>query len=92
MPLGSSIPGVAAAERRVRWTGDYLADQTFPHDALDERIVAQSIRSMISAPLIGTDRLLGTLTVEAMDGRRVARISVAPVVRGTPAPVRGSTA
>ena len=67
MPLGSSIPGVAAAERRVRWTGDYLADQTFPHDAVDERIEAQSIRSMISAPLIGTDRLLGTLTVEAME-------------------------
>ena len=67
VPLGSSIPGVAAAERRVRWTGDYLADQTFPHDAVDERIEAQSIRSMISAPLIGTDRLLGTLTVEAME-------------------------
>ena len=67
VPLGSGIPGVAAAERTVRWTGDYLADQTFPHEAVDERIEAQSIRSMISAPLIGTDRLLGTLTVEAME-------------------------
>ena len=37
VPLGSGIPGVAAAERRVRWTGDYLADQTFSHDAVRRR-------------------------------------------------------
>jgi PAS domain S-box-containing protein len=65
VPIGSGIAGMAAAERRVRWTGDYLSDEDFPHDAGDARIQAQSIRSMISAPLIGTDRLLGTLTVQA---------------------------
>ena len=65
VPIGSGIAGMAAAERRVRWTGDYLSDEDFPHDAGDARIEAQAIRSMISAPLIGTDRLLGTLTVQA---------------------------
>ena len=67
VPIGSGIAGMAAAERRVRWTGDYLADTDFPHDDGDARIEAQSIRSMISAPLIGTDRLLGTLTVQSME-------------------------
>ncbi len=67
VPIGSGIAGMAAAERRVRWTGDYLADTEFPHDDGDARIAAQSIRSMISAPLIGTDRLLGTLTVQSME-------------------------
>jgi PAS domain S-box-containing protein len=67
VPIGSGIAGMAAAERRVRWTGDYLADIDFPHDAGDARIEAQSIRSMISAPLIGTDLLLGTLTVQSME-------------------------
>jgi two-component system, NarL family, sensor histidine kinase UhpB len=67
VPIGSGIAGMAAAERRVRWTGDYLADADFPHDSGDARIEAQSIRSMISAPLIGTDRMLGTLTVQSME-------------------------
>ena len=65
VPIGSGIAGMAAAERRVRRTGDYLADRDFPHDTGDARIEAQSVRSMISAPLIGTDRLLGTLTVQS---------------------------
>ena len=67
VPIGFGIAGVAAAERRVRWTGDYLADTGFPHGAGDALIEAQSIRSMISAPLIGTDRLLGTITVQSLE-------------------------
>ena len=47
------------------WTGDYLADESFPHDEGDERIRAQGIRSMMSAPLIGPDRLIGTITVQS---------------------------
>ena len=35
VPLGSGIAGMAAAERRVRWTGDYLNDRAFPHDKGD---------------------------------------------------------
>ena len=67
VPLGSGIAGAAAAERRVRWTGDYLDDQSFPHDPGDARIEAQRIHSMMAAPLIGPDRLLGTITVQAVE-------------------------
>ncbi|MGH2401352.1 MAG: GAF domain-containing protein [Candidatus Limnocylindria bacterium] len=65
VPIGSGIAGMAAAERRVRWTGDYLGDETFPHDEGDTRIEAQDIHSMMSAPLLGPDRLIGTITVQA---------------------------
>jgi two-component system, NarL family, sensor histidine kinase UhpB len=65
VPIGSGIAGMAAAEKRVRWTGDYLADQQFPHDEGDARIEVQDIHSMMSAPLIGPDRLLGTITVQS---------------------------
>lgn len=64
VPIGSGIAGMAAAERRVRWTGDYLSDEEFPHDEGDARIAAQDIHSMMSAPLLGPDRLLGTITVQ----------------------------
>ena len=67
VPIGSGIAGMAAAERRVRWTGDYLADQDFPHDEGDTRIEAQSIHSMMSAPLLGPDRLIGTITIQAVE-------------------------
>jgi len=65
VPIGSGIAGMAAAERRVRWTGDYLADQAYPHDPGDAWIEAQDIHSMMSAPLLGPDRLIGTITVQA---------------------------
>jgi PAS domain S-box-containing protein len=64
VPIGSGIAGMAAAERRVRWTGDYLNDEEFPHDEGDARIAAQDIHSMMAAPLLGPDRLLGTITVQ----------------------------
>jgi PAS domain S-box-containing protein len=65
VPLGSGIAGMAASERRVRWTGDYLSDEAFPHDKGDARIQAQDIHSMMSAPLLGPDRLIGTITVQS---------------------------
>ncbi len=67
VPLGSGIAGMAAAERRVRWTGDYLSDQEFPHDEGDARIEAQRIHSMMSAPLVGPDRLIGTITIQSVE-------------------------
>jgi PAS domain S-box-containing protein len=66
VPIGSGIAGMAAAEKRVRWTGDYLGDEEFPHDEGDARIAAQDIHSMMSAPLLGPDGLLGTITVQAV--------------------------
>jgi PAS domain S-box-containing protein len=65
VPIGSGIAGMAAAERRVRWTGDYLGDAAFPHDEGDAWIEAQDIHSMMSAPLLGPDRLIGTITVQS---------------------------
>ncbi|MCV0402397.1 MAG: GAF domain-containing protein [Chloroflexi bacterium] len=65
VPIGSGVAGVAAAERRVRWTGDYLDDRTFPHDEGDVRIERQRVRSMMAAPLLGPDRLIGTITVQS---------------------------
>lgn len=70
VPIGSGVAGMAAKERRVVWTDDYLADPSFPHDEGDERIRGQGVQSMMSAPLIGPDRLLGTITVQAV--RRAA--------------------
>ena len=67
VPIGSGIAGIAAAERRVNWTGDYLADQGFPHDEGDAWIEVQQIHSMMSAPLLGPDRLIGTITVQSTE-------------------------
>ncbi|MBW3613042.1 MAG: GAF domain-containing protein [Chloroflexi bacterium] len=67
VPIGSGIAGMAAAEKRVRWTHDYLGDDAFPHDDGDRRIEAQDIHSMMSAPLLGPDRLLGTITVQSRE-------------------------
>ncbi len=67
VPIGSGIAGIAAAERRVTWTGDYLADQGFPHDEGDAWIEVQRIHSMMSAPLLGPDRLIGTITVQSTE-------------------------
>lgn len=66
VPIGSGVAGMAAKERRVVWTDDYLNDPSFPHDEGDARIEAQGVTSMMSAPLIGPDRLLGTITVQAV--------------------------
>ena len=65
VPIGSGIAGIAAAECRVCWTGDYLADASFPHDQGDERIREQGIRSMMAAPLREADRTIGTITVQS---------------------------
>ncbi len=65
VPVGSGIAGMAAAEKRVRWTGNYLGDDAFPHDEGDARIAAQGLHSMMSAPLLGPDRLVGTITVQS---------------------------
>ena len=67
VPIGSGIAGMAAEERTVRWTGDYLDDTGFPHDEGDARIEAQDIHSMMAAPLLGPDRLIGTITVQAVE-------------------------
>jgi PAS domain S-box-containing protein len=73
VPIGSGIAGMAAVEGRVRWTGDYLGDDAFPHDEGDARIEAQDIHSMMSAPLLGPDGLLGTITVQSTERNAFGR-------------------
>ncbi len=65
VPIGSGIAGMAAAERRVRWTGNYLGDQAFPHDEGDAWIERQQIHSMMAAPLVGPNGLIGTITIQS---------------------------
>ena len=67
VPIGSGIAGMAAADRKALWTGDYLADQSFPHDEGDRWIETQGIHSMMSVPLVGAEGLIGTITVQSSE-------------------------
>ena len=63
---GVGVAGSAIAEVRVRWTGDYLADESFAHaPEADVWIREHGYRSQMSAPLITEDEPMGTLTVHA---------------------------
>ena len=63
---GVGVAGAAIAEVRVRWTGDYLADEGFIHaPQADDWIREHGFRSQMSAPLIIEDEPMGTLTVHA---------------------------
>ena len=60
------VSGRAVRERRVVLTGDYLADESFTHaDAPDRYIRQHGIRSVMSAPLIGEEGAIGSLTVHS---------------------------
>ncbi|MDQ2688916.1 MAG: GAF domain-containing protein, partial [Chloroflexota bacterium] len=61
--IGQGIAGRAISERTVTWTGDYLADESFPHTAkADEWIGRFGYRSQMSAPLIGEQGALGAIS------------------------------
>ena len=64
----SGVSALAVGERRVVITGDYLEDDSFKHaEASDRYIREHGIRSVISAPLIGEDGAIGSLTVHAQE-------------------------
>ncbi len=64
VPLGVGMFGSAAADRAVRITDDYRTDDTFTHAWMTDEVVrSASIRSMIVAPLINEDELMGALGV-----------------------------
>ena len=64
--LNEGVSGRAVIERRVVRTGDYLADQRFTHAEAPDRYIRQhGIRSVMSAPLIGEDGAIGSLTVHS---------------------------
>ncbi len=66
----AGVSGLALTTRRVEWTDDYLADDRFTHTpGRDDFVRAAAIRSVIAAPLIHRDIVIGAITVY---GDRVA--------------------
>ncbi len=62
LPVGIGMFGLAIAEGTVTRTDDYLADQSFPHDKVADRVAQEvGIRSMIVAPLMDGLGALGAV-------------------------------
>ena len=60
------LSGQAYTRGTTTWTGDYLADDSFPHgEGADSYVRNVGIRSGISAPLVGEGGPFGALTVLA---------------------------
>jgi PAS domain S-box-containing protein len=64
-PLGGGINGLAASERRVFWTPDYLNDDRIPQTAEDRDVATRmGLGRMAAAPLRGPqDEVIGTLSI-----------------------------
>jgi PAS domain S-box-containing protein len=64
-PLGGGINGLAASERRVFWTPDYLADERIPQTEEDRDVAFRmGLGAMAAAPLRGPqDEVIGTLAI-----------------------------
>jgi PAS domain S-box-containing protein len=62
--VGVGMFGKAVETRRVVTTGDYLTDDSFPHEpGPDRAIQTLGVRSMIVAPLLRSTRVMGALGV-----------------------------
>ena len=62
----AGVSGLAYRTRQVVWTDDYMLDDRFRHmPERDAFVRAARIRSVISAPLVRNDEVLGVLTVYA---------------------------
>jgi len=60
------VSGLALRSRQVAWTDDYLADERFAHTPERDQFVREAgVRSVISAPLVRDDEVLGVITVYA---------------------------
>ena len=56
------VSGMAITNREAAWTGDYLADERFAHtDDRDNFVRESGIRSVIAAPLVHRDEVLGVV-------------------------------
>jgi PAS domain S-box-containing protein len=67
LSTGVGVAGSAIAEKRVRWTGNYVEDEGFIHSPeADAWIREKGFRSQMSAPLIIDEKPMGTLTVHAI--------------------------
>ncbi len=66
LPPGVGMFGRALAERRVVSTGDYEHDPSFTHTSGADIVVSEvGMRSMVSAPLIAGETILGAMGVYA---------------------------
>jgi PAS domain S-box-containing protein len=60
----AGVSGRAVRTRQVEWTGDYLADDRFQHTPERDAFVRESrIHSVIAAPLIHREVVVGAITV-----------------------------
>ena len=58
------MSGLSISTRRVEWTGDYLADERFAHTVERDAFVREvGILSVIAAPMIHRDVVVGAITV-----------------------------
>jgi PAS domain S-box-containing protein len=66
LEANAGVSGLAFQSRRVEWTDDYVRDQRFVHTPERDAFVREAgIRSVISAPLVRDEEVLGVLTVYA---------------------------
>jgi len=64
MPIGSGMFGAALAQRSIRITNDYLEDPSFAHLWMADQVARGApIRSMVVAPLIAGDEIIGAMGV-----------------------------
>jgi PAS domain S-box-containing protein len=64
VPVGAGLFGGAVARRQVMTTTDYSRDTAFAHAPVTDEVVAYTgVRSMVVAPLIAGDAVLGALGV-----------------------------
>jgi PAS domain S-box-containing protein len=62
--VGEGVAGLAVSENRPFRTGDYLADERFPHtEASDGFVRASGLVSALGAPLVGEAGALGAISV-----------------------------
>ncbi len=71
-PLGGGINGLAASERRVVWTRDYLNDERIPQYPEDRDVaIRMGLGCMAAAPLRGSKDIIGTLAISYPEPRDV---------------------
>ena len=60
----AGVSGRSMQTRQVEWTGEYLEDDRFAHtEERDSFVRASGIKSVIAAPLVHRDVVLGAITV-----------------------------
>lgn len=65
-PRGTGVGGKVVADGRPFFTGDYLNDERFVHDAKEDAYVEKvGLISVLSVPLVGDDGIIGVLSVGA---------------------------